>query len=329
VLKKPDLSEEQLRGCLLTDFGANVAALHLLPLGADVDTAVYRAESVDGQSLFVKLRRGKQDPLPVLIPEWLHSHGVPAVMPPFRTTTGEFWTCLNGYVVTVTAFIDGRDGYERKLSDDQWVRLGQALRGLHQFQPPVELLQHFPRENFAQRHRERVRRFQEAVASYEPVDEVAAQVAALLGRQRSVVDALRARTERHAAALEGEDLEYVICHGGLHAGNVLLGDDDTCHLVDWDTLLLAPREKDLMAIGMGGAWDGGSQAELFYRGYGTVEVDPVAIAYYRCERIIQDIDAFCSELLLSDVGGADRERSLRYLAANFEPGGLVEVALAS
>lgn len=61
---------------------------------------------------------------------------------------------------------------------------------------------------------------------------------------------------------------------------------------------------------------------FFYSGYGRVQIDPVALAYYRYERIVEDIAVYCEQSLAgSDAGGADREQPLRYLQSNFLPGG--------
>ena len=56
-----------------------------------------------------------------------------------------------------------------------------------------------------------------------------------------------------------------------------------------------------------------------------MQVDPAALAYYRYERIVQDIAIYCEQLLLTCAGGADREQSLRYLESNFLPGGTIEI----
>jgi spectinomycin phosphotransferase len=52
----------------------------------------------------------------------------------------------------------------------------------------------------------------------------------------------------------------------------------------------------------------------------------VAVAYYRYERIVQDIAIFCAQIFLSDEGGEDREQSLRYLISNFLPNGVLEIS---
>jgi len=40
----------------------------------------------------------------------------------------------------------------------------------------------------------------------------------------------------------------VVTHGEPHRGNVVMGRDGTVHLVDWDTALVAPRERDLRTV---------------------------------------------------------------------------------
>ena len=37
----------------------------------------------------------------------------------------------------------------------------------------------------------------------------------------------------------------------VHAGNVLLGDNDKLAIVDWDNPIMAPKERDLMFVGGG------------------------------------------------------------------------------
>jgi len=52
----------------------------------------------------------------------------------------------------------------------------------------------------------------------------------------------------------------------------------------------------------------------------------MALTYYRYERIIQDIAAFCEQLLLSVAGGEDREQSYLYFTGQFLPNHEVEIA---
>ncbi|HEX2623360.1 MAG TPA: phosphotransferase, partial [Phototrophicaceae bacterium] len=139
--------------------------------------------------------------------------------------------------------------------------------------------------------------------------------------------------ERLAAVLQTQSLELVLCHSDAHAGNLFIdATSDALYLVDWDNPILAPVERDLMFVGggQGGGWHTPEEEErLFYQGYGQIEVNPVALAYYLYERIIQDISAYSEQLLLTAEGGADRAVALKYLTGNFLSGSTLEIAFRS
>ncbi len=72
----------------------------------------------------------------------------------------------------------------------------------------------------------------------------------------------------------------------MHPNNVLIDTDDQLWIVDWDEVLLAPKECDLM-MGVGGLGSypaGPREAAWFLQGYGSTAIDPVALAYYRRAR---------------------------------------------
>jgi spectinomycin phosphotransferase len=68
---------------------------------------------------------------------------------------------------------------------------------------------------------------------------------------------------------------------------------------------------------------------LFYPAYGAAQINWEALAYYRYERIIQDIYEYCKQLLSADTGGAERAQSLIHLKSNFAPNGTIQVAYES
>lgn len=81
-----------------------------------------------------------------------------------------------------------------------------------------------------------------------------------------------------------------------------------------------------MIVGGCGVWNSAREEALFYQGYGQTEIDPIALAYYRYERIIQDIAAFCQQLFLTGEGGKDREQGFMYFTGHFLPNHEVEIA---
>ena len=146
--------------------------------------------------------------------------------------------------------------------------------------------------------------------------------------RRGEINHLVERAGQLGLALQDRSLELVLCHADIHAGNLLIGPNDALYIVDWDEPILAPKERDLMFIGGGVAneWNSARPEALFYKGYGQTKVDLMALAYYRYERIIQDIAAFCEQLLLTIEGGEDREQSYLYFTGQFLPNHEVEIA---
>lgn len=329
MLDKPDIPEGPLAGNVSDAFGLRLERLEFLPLGADLNTAVYRGLGADGARYFVKLRFGDFDPMSVALPKYLSERGVGEIIAPLATRAGKLWADLGAFRVIVYPFVEGDNAYARPLSDAQWVAFGAALRRIHAVTLPEALVQRLQMEHYDPQWRARVRaslRRAEAETFEEPV---AAQLAAVVRDKRGAILDLVARTEALAARLQARPSVRVLCHADLHAGNLLIGADGGLHIVDWDAPILAPKERDLMYAGGGqfGNVRGPAEEEaLFYAGYGQVEIDLDALAYYRYERIVQDIAVECDQVLMTDAGGDDRPQALRWLLSNFAPGGALEIA---
>jgi spectinomycin phosphotransferase len=97
MLEKPDLPDEKISACLRDAYGLNVAHLAFLPLGADVNTAVYRAVTDEDTPYFVKLRRDNFEETSVTLPRFLHDQGVRQIIPPLTTQTQQLWAVLGPF----------------------------------------------------------------------------------------------------------------------------------------------------------------------------------------------------------------------------------------
>lgn len=334
VLEKPDLPDEKLISCLQENYGLRITQIVFLPLGADANTAVYRVVADDGTPYFLKLRRGVFDETTVAVHRFLSAHGIPQVIAPLETSARQLWTRMDDgdtFTVILYPFVAGRSGFEVELTERHLFELGAALKGIHTAVLPHALRQRIPHETYAPHWRDIVRTFQMRAEDTTFDDPIAAKLAAFLRAKRDIISDLVGRAEQFGNALVARPLEHVLCHADIHAANILIGANDTLYIVDWDTLILAPKERDLMFVGGGvdNIWRSAREETLFYEGYGQTELDPMALAYYRYERIVEDIAAFCEQLLLTGEGGADREQALRYLTNSFLPNRVVDIAYAS
>jgi spectinomycin phosphotransferase len=330
MLEKPAIQDELIAAALAQDYRLNVTAIHFLPLGADQHTAVYRAVTAANQAHFVKLRSGDFNPASVIVPSLLQADGIERVIAPVRTHDHRLWVDLEGFRLAVYPFVEGQNAYEVSLQAQHWVDLGRTLREIHDVVLPAAV--RIPGENFSDQWRSRVRSVQQQCVETVFDDPVSAEFAALINARRSEIDQVAARAEALSKAIQQESLEFVLCHGDIHAGNMLIDRQGALHVIDWDTLIYAPRERDLMyaGAGLGGGWFSPDEEErLFYQGYGAVEVNTATLAYYRFERIVQDIAEYSEQILLGPAESADRREGLRQLSGQFLPGQVIAIALQS
>jgi spectinomycin phosphotransferase len=327
MLEKPDLPDGKIMECLRRAYGLNSVQLVFLPLGADRNTAVYRAVTDDGTVYFVKLRGGDINTISVVVPQLLYEAGVTQIISPIATQPRQLWAGLDDFAVILYPFVDGQDAYAVDLTEAHWIEFGQALKGIHSARLPPGITDRIPQENWSAHWRKRVKEFQRQVETTHFADPVSAELAALLRKQSGVINHLVTRAEHLADVLKTQSLEYVVCHADIHAGNLLIGMDGGLHIVDWDTLVRAPKERDLMYVG-GGLFanqrSAGEEERLFYQGYGQTAINRDALAYYRSERIVQDIAAYCEQILLTEPGGEDRANGLQQLTSQFEPGAEID-----
>ncbi len=331
MLEKPNIADEMIVSSLQLAYGLNIESISFLPLGADTGTAVYRAESHDDSAYFVKLRSTTFAEPVVAVPDLLSNLGIEHLIVPLTTKSGKLWTTRDDLTMMVYPYVEGEDGYQRTLPAHQWPAFGATLFSIHTAQVPARLQALIPEETYSPYWRDQVRLYQQRLKDEELSDPIAIDLSRLMQARHESISLMVQRAEQLGDALRNAPKDYVLCHGDLHPGNLLIStDSDRYAIVDWDTVVFAPREKDLMFFGPGSAeiWRTEAADSLFFQGYGQLNIDPEKLAYYRYERIVQDIAAFCQQIL-SDDGDEDRKQALRYLSSQFQPDREVDIAVAT
>jgi spectinomycin phosphotransferase len=327
LLEKPNIPDTLILSRLLDEYDLRAAELTFLPIGADMGTAVYRLTDNDGSVYFLKLRRNFNE-VSVRVPLFLKEIGLNEIIVPFKTKSNQHWADFGEYKIILYPFIEGKNGFERELTNEHRQVLGVALKRIHTAQFPPDLKKLIRRESYSSQWREEVRSFQEQVESKSFDDPTAAKLAEFIKSKRNEITQIIERAEHLALELQAEPPEFVLCHTDIHGGNILISDQGQLYIVDWDEPIFAPKERDLMFIGGGidRLWRSARQLVMFHDGYGKLKMDTSAIAYYRYERVIEDLAAYGEQLLLTDEGGADRESAYRRFTSNFEIRGTIWIA---
>jgi len=284
MLERPSLADEKIMSCLQAEYGLLAAEIVFLPLGADMNTAVFRVDTdtANDAPYFLKLRRGHFDTITVDLPKFLFEQGITEIIAPIPTRSGQLSAHLDAFNAILYPFIEGQSGWERNLSDQDWVTFGRVLKAIHTTTLPPELANHISHESYSPQWRDMVKQFQAQVEVESFSDPSAVGLATLMKDKRTEISHLIQRAEDLGAVLQSQPANLVLCHSDIHVGNILISSSDDLYIVDWDQPLLSPKERDLMFIGAG--IDGrGEYAEhdehLFYEGYGQTVVDPIALTY--------------------------------------------------
>jgi len=325
MLTKPNITDELIISRLQDEYGIRADKLIFRPTG-DLNAAAYRVLTDNGVTYFLKLRKGF-DEIAVTVPLFLKSQGIEAVIIPCETKSKRHWADSGDYKIILYPFVEGRDGFEMELSDKHRRVLGVELKRIHTTKIPPELKRHIPQETYSPHWREIIRSLQQVENNFFH-DSIMARLAKFIKSKRDEITRLVERAERLSSELQSQPSEFVLCHTDIHGRNILIGDNNKLYIVDWDNPILAPKERDLMFIGGGidEIWKTEREEAVFYEGYGKTEINLSALAYYRYERIIQDVADYGEQVLLGEKDLAEREQFYKYVTIIFAPGNRLKIA---
>lgn len=330
MLEKHLFSDSMIIKCLNNNYGIEAGTLTFLPIGADMNASVYKVQTRDQLSYFIKLKQGSHHDISVEVVELLQRTGIHRIIPPIKTIHGNLTQPIDDCTLIVYPFIEGQNGFNRDLTDDQWIKLGKTLKHVHTVKVPLSIQNRIRRETYSPKWREIVRSLYPHIETTSS-DAITLQLQKFIKKNMSAIRHLVDRSEQLEKILHRQSLPFVLCHSDIHAGNVLIDRHDEIYIVDWDEPIMAPKERDLMFIGggVGNVWNQPFEEKLFYKGYGKTEINPTILAYYRHERIVEDIAVYGQELLLTTAKGKDRLEMCKQFIAMFEPQGVIDIAFAT
>jgi spectinomycin phosphotransferase len=327
-----NLSNETLSASVRAGYGLAVTDLTFLPIGHDGAAWVYRVRTADGGTYFLKVRLSLTNEAGLLVPRHLQDQGVAHVIAPLPTVRGTLWLDAAEHALILYSFVEGPTGMQHGMSEQQWIDYGTLLRQIHATAITPDLARIMKRDGFAPDWAGVVRRLDAHIGLRTFDDPVAAELATLWQARRREIRMLLDGAEDLGQRLARTAPTLVLCHADIHTNNVLLDANQQVWITDWDDTILAPRERDLMFV-IGGLRDGlvGPREEArFFQGYGAVAVDPLALAYYRYVRAVDDIGTNCEQIFdRPDLGPETRREAVDRFLLLFEPGYIIARAFAS
>jgi len=327
VLSRPDIDDDTV-ATVLRRFGLRADRVDFLPIGNDAAAWAYRARTSTGESWFVKLRAGQVNLGAHAVPRYLNDHGIRHPVAPVPALDGSLHVPVGRYSLALYPFVCGPSGMDAGLSPRQRVELGTFLRSLHATSLPGNVARLVRRELFVPPWAATVRTIRERASTLGGANRAATLLADTLRSRAAVIDHALRSAEALGRRLRDRKPELVPCHGDLHTANLLV-EGDHIRVVDWDEVVLAPPERDLMfVVPSDEAAEAGAGWSAFADGYGPVAIDPLALAYYRYEWVVQEIGDYGARIVL-DPNSTEETRAdaVSGLLQLFEPGDVVDAAL--
>lgn len=325
-----NIPDQQLIELLKVYYGIDIHTLQLLVGGADMNAFGYKADS-ESNSYFVKLKYGHHDEINLSIIRLLHDSGVKEIVFPINTLEANLFQQVDHVKIIVYPFIDAPNGFTKNLTEKQWKQLGKILRQIHETSVPTPIQQRLRKETYSPKWREMVRSFYSKIGFDNSDDKITNDFKSFFNQNIELIHQLVDSSEELSKKIQPDFDKYVLCHSDIHAGNVLVVNEDFIYIIDWDEPMLAPKEHDLMFIGggVGNVWNKPHEIHYFYEGYGKTNVDKTILSYYRHERIVEDIAVYGQDLLSRDQNERSRLESFKHFKSMFDPNDVVEIAFAT
>jgi len=305
--EKPAIPDELLRTTLQDQYDLVPVTLEFLPVGLDYHAGVYRVVSEQGSAYLLKVTSRPLYKPRYQVPRYLNDQGITSVVAPIPTRSGALWTKLVDWTLIVYPFIDG-DTSLTGMTNEQWKEVGTIFKRIHQVMLPPFGFESLQKETFDPTEYARwVRTFeaQHLHSRHDGSGSSRALRADWVAHQSTIHTGV-ASLEKLAGVLQGRSGPYVICHADLHAANLLRDHAGHVFVIDWDEVMLAPKERDFIFVRE-------PQAAAFWEGYGQREIDWVALTYYLWERVVQDLIACTQDVCFRDDLGEETRADIAQL----------------
>ncbi len=290
--------EDRIKQVIELRYGITITKLMEGPRQFVAETFIIESEY--NPKYFVKLIKYSKDAdftihsLPIV--DQLFKSGITNINYPIKTAADEFYVMEDGLLIVLFNYIEAiqKFGYTNEV-------FGKLIAEIHAKTPEIE--GYIPKEDFEFIHlREFLDLFEQGV-HYSGEDTIALEMQKELIKYEEEMWSDWRKFEEVMKTCQSTDFNLVLTHGDA-PGNTLIDDEDNIYLIDWDTIKLAPAERDTFFL---------KDSESFFEAYRKVipgyELNDAAYRYYLYERYFDDIQDFIEEIL-SDKSEHHREKRL-------------------
>lgn len=298
----PAIDLEKLQRSLEEAYQIQVRAMRFVPRGEC--SWGYCVEGGDGQTYFLKLFRTK--PLPAWAARLVYrlhaDYGIENISYPLPARSGEVISSLGGYPAALFDFIEGPSLFQQQSKTETLYRLGELLACIHNCEGLREDCRRV--EQFDIPGSATYDQIIKAVNKQTIQSGAAGEALRILRPVRKRLEGLKEEILLFQEKARKAPCVYCICHGDPTPGNVLVSSAGTPYLIDWDDIILAPAERDLVFWEKDHVFFDDPASYPVLAGYrsaaGEVRLDPDVIGFYHRQWTVSEISEYGHRLLFEN-----------------------------
>lgn len=326
--EQPNIPENEIQSLLHEEYNLADVTVEFLPLGLDTRAGVYRIESAQGKVYLLKVTGRPLYKASLDVPRYLWERGVKSVVTPFRTPENKLHTTIRGWTAMLYEFVSGISGWGVRLNDAQWRNLGATVRQIQSTNLPESGFEAIKRETFnPSGYGDWIREFEatelgiiEGAENERNLRDVWRKHQVEINRGMQLIEQLGRQLREHP-------LKQVICHADLHPGNMIRNEADEVFIVDWDEVMLAPKERDFLFVK--GVLAENRAEYPFFQGYEQVEINWPSLTYFLWERVITDLIVSAQDVFRDDLEDQTKKEAIELFEDVMSADGEVATARAA
>jgi spectinomycin phosphotransferase len=290
------IEEKRLQTCLQDQYDLIPVVLDFLPLGHDYNAGVYHVVSRQGSEYLLKVTSRLLYEPSCLVPAYLQNQGIASIVAPVPTRSGALWARIKEWMVILYPWISGECSLTG-MTDAQWKQVGSIFQHIHQAKLPPSGFESLRKECFdPTEYTQWIRTFETHHLQQSSASASQRTLRTSWKVHQPTIHMAMTILEKLAAMLQSRTLATVICHADLHARNLIRDPSGQVFVIDWDEVMLAPKERDFIFIRK-------PYADAFFQGYANAEIDWSLLTYYLWERVVQDLIYLADNVCFRDDWG--------------------------
>jgi len=244
----------------------------------------------------------------------LRDRGITFVLAPERTVGDDVIAPAGeGWWLSITPYVAGRSGDGAYRNDVERLQVATLLGTLHSTKPPVQLPRWTPKHTWP-----------DALAALDDLGRpwtsgpMAEEMRELFGTHDEQIRTWMTEFRHLCHDILPGDEPWVVTHGEPHTSNVRWADDGRLLLIDWDTVALAPRERDLGDVLAQASVEAPSEA--YMRGGGSSARPRKAVFdLFAREWVLDELDVYGRQLRRPHTGNENDRVAIESLREYLEP----------